>query len=472
MKTIGFAAQLTAARLRMHQGAALLDSFAVIAFAAASLLTLTTFGGMWMFWQRMPSANHSIAQALDIPNSTISGIGETYVLLSCIAFGLLVVPLLSLGMDAARLGAQGRVKRLASLRLIGMSAWRIQKLSLIETMVQYLIGFTIGFAIYLATLPAWHLISFQGKHIGTFEMLLPWWGIFATLFFLALLAALSTFLGLVRVSISPLGVARRFSPRSLRWWRFGVLAAALAFAITVFMSINTRYLANTRDIILAIAAAMVLIIVGVSVAGPLFIQLTARFGLLTKRAAKLLAARRIIDDPRAAWRNVSAVSLIGLVTALVVSGGFISLEASNITDNTMKTMAALAKHDITIGILIVFVFTLLLGAVSTLIQQASDVFDRAPEQRALINTGVPFGVFAAARLRQVIWPYTVTTLLGVAVGILPGFSYRLMNNQQIGSDMIILLVMVGLGTAITFAAAALTIPIERQVLTAQSRRND
>lgn len=472
MNTISFASQLATARLRMRQGAALLDSFAVIAFAVSSWLTLTTLGGVWMFWQRMPHIEKNIAHVLGDPEAIqyLKGLGATYMALAFIALALLTVPLLSLGMAAARLGAQGRAKRLASLRLVGMTAWQVQKVSLIETMVQYVIGFAVGFVLYVGSLPGWQALSFQGKKIEMSEMLLPWWGVLVIIVFLAVLAALSTLLGLVRVSISPLGVARRFSPRALKLWRFVFLGAVVTAAIAIFMSINTHYLANTRDAILAIGAAMALVIVGVSIAGPLFIQLTARFGLLTSNGAKLLAARRVIDDPRAAWRNVNATALMGLVTAQIVSGGFFTI--SSPVDNTQRTLEEITRHDVTAGVFIVFAFTLVLGAVSTLIHQASDVFDRAPEQRALVNAGVALGVFSATRFRQVMWPYIVTTLFAVVIGVLPGLAYTVFGGHPISSDMKWLAIMVTLGTLITLAAVALTIPIERRVLTIQARRND
>ena len=67
MNTISFASQLATARLRMRQGAALLDSFAVIAFAVSSWLTLTTLGGVWLFWQRMPHVEKNIVHVLGDP---------------------------------------------------------------------------------------------------------------------------------------------------------------------------------------------------------------------------------------------------------------------------------------------------------------------------------------------------------------------------------------------------------------------
>ena len=69
MNTISFASQLATARLCMRQGAALLDSFAVIAFAVSSWLTLTTLGGVWLFWQRMPHVEKNIVHVLGDPEA-------------------------------------------------------------------------------------------------------------------------------------------------------------------------------------------------------------------------------------------------------------------------------------------------------------------------------------------------------------------------------------------------------------------
>ncbi|MHA6526541.1 hypothetical protein ACX3T8_02235, partial [Corynebacterium pyruviciproducens] len=99
-------------------------------------------------------------------------------------------------------------------------------ISLCETVVQWLLGTALGTVLYLVTLPGWRALSFLGLPINPAQMLLPVPFIAAVIALLFVVTLVSALGGLMRVSISPLGVARRETPRALRAWRLGVLVVA------------------------------------------------------------------------------------------------------------------------------------------------------------------------------------------------------------------------------------------------------
>ncbi|WP_448631055.1 hypothetical protein [Cellulomonas soli] len=89
--------------------ARVVTGLAVTAFAVSTALTLSVVGGLLGFVHR---AQHPTSQYL-------RDVGDAYVLFAWTALVLLVVPLVTLGGAAARLGVSRRDARLATLRLLG-----------------------------------------------------------------------------------------------------------------------------------------------------------------------------------------------------------------------------------------------------------------------------------------------------------------------------------------------------------------
>ncbi|WP_311777026.1 FtsX-like permease family protein [Trueperella abortisuis] len=465
MNTLHMAGQLALSRIRNARGHALLDALAVVAFSVSSWLLLTTAGGVWMFYQRLHTLVPRLAEQ-GIPAEITNGLAEVYMSLAVLALGLLIIPLLSLGASAARLGANGRARRLASLRLIGLSAGQVNLMTLVETLIQSAVGFAIGGAIYLLSLPAWSQMSFATLPISSTEMLLPWWGWLAAAALIGLITMGSTLAGLWRVSISPLGVSRRETPKALRYWRgIGVLIAVPVLGVMI-QTLDPGE-SSTANIVMSALMLMVFFLM-VSLAGPLFIQLAARPVARTAHAARLIGTRRVLDDPRAAWRNVSAVSLMALVAAVVVFTVPIALDTPA-PDAATETLKQALISDITKGVTIALAFSLILGATGTLIYQAADVFDRADEAAALIKIGLPYPALIKARMWQVIPPLLLMLTVTISLGALLGIAAQQKTNAD---NLIILAWVVILGVILTLAAVASSAPIQAMVLSQKSRRND
>lgn len=91
----------------------------VSAFAASTTLLLTVLGGYGAFAGRSSEPE-----------------AEAYLALAGVASVLMIVPAVTLGLAAARLGARRRDERLASLRLIGSTPRQIVALCAAESGIQ------------------------------------------------------------------------------------------------------------------------------------------------------------------------------------------------------------------------------------------------------------------------------------------------------------------------------------------------
>lgn len=464
---LSLAPRLASARLRGAKGGAVLDVFAVVAFTVATLLALTVAGGTWMFLEWSWNGNPEMAANLGISAWDAAEYAQVYVILAALACALIVVPILSLGGSAARLGARGRASRLASLRLVGMTGGEVVAMSVVETVVQAVVGMALGTVLWLATLPAWGLISFQSVSLTPSLMRGPWWLWLAVWGVILVLAIISTIAGLRRVRISPLGVANRQTPPALKAWRLVAFAVAAIAAIiyvqnTVFEGF--REMIAVAGVIAAFIGGLMLVI---NLVGPWVIQLIARMRTRTDSVPMLLAARRLAEDPKAAWRNVSALALLGFL------GAFAVMMPTNSDELAIDDpMGATMYMDLRTGVLITLAMGFVVGAVSTLISQSASVVDRADESRSLDRMGVPREVFAKMRRRQVLLPLIVTLAVAVGLGLLLSSPFLPLFVQMGSVNPLMLVGVIAFGIGLTLIAAEACRPVQTAILDQAARRND
>ena len=131
-------------------------------------------------------------------------------------------------------------------------------------------------------------------------------------------AALVARRALRRVNISPLGVTRRVTPGPPRAWRVLPLLAGLAWL--GFFVVHGRP-ASVPGQIQALVPGFLLIMIGLVIAGPWLTMTGARImARHTSRPSALIAARRLADDPRAAFRAVSGLVLALFISTVAVAG--------------------------------------------------------------------------------------------------------------------------------------------------------
>ncbi|GAA3214275.1 FtsX-like permease family protein [Dactylosporangium siamense] len=236
-------------------------------------------------------------------------------ILSVVAGGLLFPVLIFIG-TATRLTAARREQRFAAMRLIGGTPRQISVVAAVESTVAALFGTLIGFGLYVAFRVQLAGIPFTGMPFHLSDVTLGAPMAAAVAVGVPVGAAVASLVALRRVRISPLGVVRRVTPKPPRWYRLIPLLLGIA-ELTFFIG---RVPSHSTAQVAVFLPGMLLIMVGLVSAGPWLTMIGAR--LLARRAqrpATLIAARRLADNPGAAFRAISGV-VVGLFVTTVSAG--------------------------------------------------------------------------------------------------------------------------------------------------------
>jgi hypothetical protein len=232
-------------------------------------------------------------------------------ILSVVALAILA-PVLIFIATATRLSAARREQRFAAMRLAGATRKQVSVLAATESTTAGILGVAVGFGIFFLLRTPVAGIPFIGTPFFPGDLSLSLIDVLVVAIGVPLAAAVAARLALRRVRISPLGVARRATPKPPRAWRTVPLLAGLAEL--GFWAVRGHPTSISGQV-QAFVSSFALIIVGLFIAGPWLTMAAARvMARWTSRPGTLIAARRLADDPRAAFRAVS-----GLVLALFIS---------------------------------------------------------------------------------------------------------------------------------------------------------
>ena len=252
-----------------------------------------------------------------IPPDPGGGQSATDILLSIVALAILA-PVLIFIATATRLSAARREQRFAAMRLVGATRKQVSLLAATESTAAGVAGVAAGFGIFFLLRIPVAGIPFIGQPFFPGELSLSPPDILAVAIGVPVAAAVAARLALRRVRISPLGVARRATPPPPRAWR--ILPLLAGFAELGFFTVHGKP-ASPSGQDLAVVPGFALIIVGLVLAGAWLTTATARvMARRTSRPGTLIAARRLADDPRAAFRAVSGLVLALFVTTVAVVG--------------------------------------------------------------------------------------------------------------------------------------------------------
>lgn len=359
----------------------------IIAFGIVTTLVLTVIGGAQAFWTWTD------------PEAML------YQALAAIALVLLVVPLTSLGGAAARLSARRRDERLSTLRLLGVTPGGVTVATVVESVFVAAAGALIGVAGHLALSPLIGLIPFRGEPLGLPSVVLPPAMIAAVVAGVLLLAAGSAVVGLRRVVISPLGVRTRTTPPNVHWIRAVIAVAGIA---TAFVLIKVFPMIGGVVATIAVVAAMFALALAVlNVLGPWVLKVSAGRQLRrAERPERLLAARLVLDAPKAAWRQVGGIAMASFM-AVFAGTGVALLDTLGASDDPASIALA---EDIKTGLIITLIGSFLMVAASVGVNQASDVLDKSDLHRSLHHLGMPLETVDRARRRAIMSPLLVTAV--------------------------------------------------------------
>jgi hypothetical protein len=266
----------------------------------------------------VPADTRGVVNPAGLPYSPPNGQilpSTSDLILSVVALAMLA-PVLIFIATATRLSAARREQRFAAMRLVGATRQQVSVLAAVESTVAAALGAALGFGIYFLLRDPAAGLSFIGEPFFPAELTLSLTDILLVAIGVPVAAAVAARLALRRVHISPLGVARRTTPPPPRAWR--VLPLLAGFADLGYFVINGKPVSAATQV-KAFVPGYLLIIVGLIIAGPWLTMVAARvMARLANRPATLIAARRLADDPRAAFRAVSGLVLALLITTAAV----------------------------------------------------------------------------------------------------------------------------------------------------------
>jgi hypothetical protein len=251
----------------------------------------------------------------------------TDLILSVVALAILA-PVLIFIATATRLSAARREQRFAAMRLAGATRKQVSLLAATESTAAAVLGAVIGFGIFFLLRAPVASISFIGQPFfpGDLSLSLP--DVLAVAIGVPAAAVVAARLALRRVHISPLGVARRATPKPPGAWRVVPLLAGLAEL--GFWTVH-GHPASIPGQIQAFVSSFAIILVGLFIAGPWLTMAAARLmARWTSRPGTLIAARRLADNPQAAFRAVSGLVLALFITTVAV-GAISTQDAKDVT---------------------------------------------------------------------------------------------------------------------------------------------
>lgn len=440
-----------------------LSTLAVIAMTVSTWLALVVTGGTMMFYRRsletVPLPENPTPQDYAMQDN-----GSFYLQLAFIACVFVVPAMMGLVAQSAVLGAAGREGRLATLRLIGLSNGAVTRMTLVEILIQAGIGIAFGTVLAISTAPFWALVSFDNDYLDTWDMLLPWWGypaVWAIVLVLALAAAL---VGLKRVLVSPLGVSRREIPGAVKRWRLVVFAVLFVATVLFISSLDVKSINVSATAYSALA--MLVIFSAVNIVAPFIVQLVARLSAPFGTASDFVATRRVATNAKESWRRVSAMTFLSLLL------GFIAVIPK--LEMAEDLVGATFAHDIVVGIIITFVIGFILLMVSTVLTQASAVYEQAALTKSLDYIGAPIAFHRRAAFKQTFFPLFFTSLLAFLMGCFFGFVLFGSSAEANPVSDRTALVVGGYALAVVLAGLATFAvdPLRRKLLNRQVRRND
>ncbi|MDQ0787022.1 ABC transporter permease [Streptomyces sp. B3I8] len=327
---------------------------------------------------------------------------------------LLLVPVLVLLGQCARIGAVHRDRRLAALRLAGAPARRVRRIAGLETGLACAAGSTAATVFcVLLLLRVWQR-----------PPALMWAGAALVAVAVPVLGALVAVLALRRVIASPLGVVRRSRPRTGRGPALVCAGAAsvLSLAALGLVTAGARHGAVwTALLVCAVVTSAGAGAVGLS--GVTARLVGRRLAGRTGRPAVLIAAGRLRQDPWAAARAHGAVLLVTVVGTGFVGVRRVLLDGLSEGDTGRGAGNAsfyTAGLNLTAAALSAALVVALMGLA---VHIAEPPATRRGAAAAQVAAGVPRGVLVRALLLETALPLAPGVALAGAGGLALGGGY-------------------------------------------------
>ncbi|MDK8449480.1 FtsX-like permease family protein [Corynebacterium mastitidis] len=468
MSTTRLVWDLHTASLRARTGTGTVSLLAVFSLTVSSTIAFLVAGGTWMFYQRARHPEDASAHVQEQLGQygPLLNMWFFYALIAC---AFILPALFSLISQSAVLGASGRERRLALLRLLGLSSRDITRMTTVETGLQAVLGIGLGLCLSFLLAPAFTSLEFQERRIALSEILLPWWGYLAVVGILLALALSASFFGMRRVRVTPLGVARRTMPPALKRWRFFAFLAVFLVGTLALRRIDPT--TSEAGALLAIAGFLFLIVSAINLAAPYLLQIGARCAALLPGTAHLVACRRISGDSRDSWRRSSAIAFFGFLSGYLVLSPIGNDEISRLYEE--EEGFSLIFQDVTTGAMLTLLFGFIITGTAIFLGQASEVFESAELSRSFQLLGVPRRFFTAVAFIEIMLPIMLVSLFGFACGSsLCLATFQASSEVDMLGRVLSALAVLGAGWLLTALAILAAEPLRSRTLATHQRKND
>ncbi|HEY0536436.1 MAG TPA: ABC transporter permease [Actinoplanes sp.] len=246
-----------------------------------------------------------------------------------VVIAALLFPVLIFIGAATRLTAARREERFAAMRLVGATPRQVSTIASAEMSAAAVTGTAVGFALFYALRAQFAAIPFTGQPFFVSDVVLGPIAVVAVALGIPVAAAVAARLALRRVKISPLGVSRRTTPRPPRAWRLAVAPTGLAFL--GFFVVHGVPEGSVRQVEVFLPGILT-VMIGLILAGPWLTMVAARtLARRSRHPAALIAARRLADNPGAAFRAISGL-VVGLFVTTISVGVLTTLNAQRGSD--------------------------------------------------------------------------------------------------------------------------------------------
>ena len=333
-----FASPALAALLRRVPRDELGDRFAGSRAGTIGERALSGPGELVIYVGRTPAQLAALPQTIRVTTIAASSGRQIWSPYFRDAFGAAALaflfPILILIGTATRLAAARLEERYAALRLVGATTRQISVIAAVDAFLTALLGVVAGIAVFALLRPVVAGTAITSARYFPDQVTLTALDYAVVLIAIPAASAIAALLSLRRVRISPLGVSRRVTPPAPPLLRvLPLVAGVILFAAGIALT-------NSRKISPLALLGLIVIMIGLIMAGP---WLTARAARVLGRplagASSLLAARRLADNPRAAFRAVR-----GLVLAVFL--GTVTAGLLPAVNATTATTSATALHNV------------------------------------------------------------------------------------------------------------------------------
>ncbi|MFF1835667.1 FtsX-like permease family protein [Streptomyces sp. NPDC058231] len=363
---------------------------------------------------------------------------------------LLLVPVLGLLGQCARIGAVHRDRRMAGLRLAGASPWQVRRICALESAFTCLAG-SAGGAVVFAAILSGH---------GHTPPPRAWTAYVMVVLVVPVLAALVSVVALRRVIASPLGRVRRARPDRDRRGRPVALPVTVALIV---VPVCLAALRGSRPVSVPLLVFAVVILTGagaVWLAGATASFMGRRLTARAKSPAVLIAAGRLADDPWAAARTHAALLLVTVVGVGFVGVRDVLLDVLHGRAGSLGEGLAFYTTGIDLTGAAVLV-ALAIGLLAVAVGTAESVAGRRRGLAAQVAAGVPRAVLDRALLLETALPLAPSVLLAGVGGMAVHLGYAALVAPGHVPSALPLLVPVAVYAACLLAAAT-SLPLLRR----------